>query len=363
VEARASSFYQSIKAAFSLPGPAGGFEQNDHPSEDAGSPVDRLFALRPGDRARATARAQPNQDGTRPCSKRSARAEKKSPPLNDGGLVIKEQTEVVTLTVTVTDRHQQPVTGLERQDFEVYEDKVKQEIEFFAHTDEAASIGVIFDLSASMERKLGRAREALKAFAQTSHPEDDFFLVTFNRRAHLLADFSDGEMLGQKLATALPSGPTALYDAVYLGLEKVKQGRHPKRALLVISDGEDNASRYKLKELRQLIKESDVQIYGIGIFEGISECGRFCRREGQITLSEIAELTGGKAFFPDSGAELEEVIMHIARELRQQYSLGYTPSRAQRDGQWRKIQVRVTPVSRELSRLTVRAREGYYAAP
>lgn len=292
-----------------------------------------------------------------------ASLQKKSNQIPESTLVIKERSDVVTVTVTVTDHKHQPVTGLARQDFEVYEDKVKQKIEFFASVDGPASIGVIFDLSASMEKKIGRARAALKAFVQTSHAEDDFFLITFNQRLHLVADSSDGETLLEKLAKAEASGSTALYDAIYLGVEKARQGRHSKRTLLVISDGEDNASRYKLGELRQLVKESDVQIYCIGIFEGSSECGKSCRRESQVMMEELAQATGGKAFFPESAAELEDATTRIALELRQQYSLGYVPTRTQRDGQWRRIKVRVNPITRELPRVTVRAREGYYATP
>lgn len=280
----------------------------------------------------------------------------------EGTTIIKLPTEVVTLTVTVTDPYNRLVTGLERHHFEVYEDKVKQTIEYFTHEDAPASVGIVFDVSGSMKGKLDRARNALRAFIETSHEDDDFFLIGFNHRANLLAEFTDGNTLVSKLTLVEPKGQTALYDAAYLGIEKVKQGRHAKRALLLISDGQDNSSRYTFSELRKLLKETDVQIYCIGIVEMGGGAGSTLDLQGQAILEEVAQVTGGKAFFPRSAAELEDAITRIALELRHQYSIGYVPTNVQRDGQWHKIKVRVIP-PRGLPNLTVRAKEGYYAVP
>ncbi len=276
--------------------------------------------------------------------------------------IIRERTEVVTLTITVTDPYDRLVTGLDREHFEVYEDKVKQNIEYFGYEDAPVSIGIIFDVSGSMKGKLNRAREALKAFIQTSHEDDDFFLLGFNQRANLLAEFSDGDTLLSKLTLVDPRGQTALYDAAYLGVEKVKQGRHAKRALLLISDGQDNSSRYTYRELRKLLREANVQIYCIGIVEMGGGAGSTLDLQGQAILEEIAQVTGGKAFFPRSAAELEDATTRIALELRHQYSVGYIPTNLERDGKWRKINVKVNP-PRGLPKLTVRAKEGYYATP
>src|SRR5262249_20141504 len=149
-----------------------------------------------------------------------------------------ERTDLVSLPVTVTDAYNRLVTGLDRQHFEIYEDKVKQEISFFSDDDSPVNLGIVFDVSGSMKGKLDRARDALKAFIQTSHSDDDFFLVAFNQRANLLAEFTDGDALANKLTLVDPKGQTAIYDAAYLGIEKVKQGRHSRNAILLISDGQ-----------------------------------------------------------------------------------------------------------------------------
>jgi Ca-activated chloride channel family protein len=288
--------------------------------------------------------------------------QKKPDEIKEGQTIIKLPTEVVTLTVTVTDPYNRLVTGLDRQNFEIFEDKVKQDIEYFSDEDAPVNVGLLFDVSGSMKGKLSRAREALNAFIQTSHDDDDFFLIGFNQRASLLAEFTDGTSLMNKLQLIDARGQTALYDAAFLGVEKVKQGRHAKRAILLISDGQDNSSRYTYGELRKLLKEANVQIYCIGIIELGGGAGGSLDLQGQSILEEIAQVTGGKAFFPRSAAELEDATTRIALELRYQYSIGYTPTNVQRDGKWRKIKVSVNP-PRGLGHLTVRAKEGYYAVP
>lgn len=268
-------------------------------------------------------------------------------------------TDLVSLPVTVTDAYNRLVTGLAVQNFEVFEDKVKQEISFFSDDDAPVNMGIIFDVSGSMKGKLDRARDALKAFIETSHSDDDFFLVGFNQRANLLAEFTDGDSLTNKLTLVDPKGQTALYDAAYLGIEKVKQGRHSRHAILLISDGQDNSSRYTYGELRKLLKEAGVQIYCIGIVELSGAAGGTLDMQGQAILEEIAQTTGGKAFFPRSAAELEDATTRIALELRHQYSIGYTPTNARRDGQWHKIKVNVKG-PKGLTNLKVQHKEGYY---
>jgi Ca-activated chloride channel family protein len=273
---------------------------------------------------------------------------------------IKIPTELVSLPVTVTDAYNRLVTGLDRQHFEIFEDKVKQDISFFSDDDAPVSLGIIFDVSGSMKGKLDRARDALKAFILTSHSDDDFFLVGFNQRANLVAEFTDGDTLANKLTLVEPKGQTALYDAAYLGIEKVKQGRHNRHAMLLISDGQDNSSRYTYGELRKLLKEAGVQIYCIGIVEMGGGAGGTLDMQGQAILEEIAQVTGGKAFFPRSAAELEDATTRIALELRHQYSIGYNPTNVKRDGQWHKIKVSVKG-PKGLSNLKVQHKEGYYA--
>src|SRR6266511_2303255 len=323
----------------------------------------------PGGGAQEQKQEQKQESKTTPTPPTPPAPEKQSPlqPLrpqtsNQGGQdpPFIERTDLVSLPVTVTDAYNRLVTGLDRQHFEIYEDKVKQEISFFSDDDSPVNLGIVFDVSGSMKGKLDRARDALKAFIQTSHSDDDFFLVGFNQRANLLAEFTDGDALANKLTLVDPKGQTALYDAAYLGIEKVKQGRHSRNAILLISDGQDNSSRYTYGELRKLLKEAGVQIYCIGIVEIGGGAGGTLDMQGQAILEEIAQTTGGKAFFPRSSAELEDATTRIALELRNQYSIGYNPTNVKRDGQWHKIKVNVKG-PKGLSNLKVQHKEGYYA--
>jgi Ca-activated chloride channel family protein len=202
----------------------------------------------------------------------------------------------------------------------------------------------------------------LERFIATSHPSDEYFLIAFNDRAQLLMDRTrDGEAVLQKLMLVQPKRNTALYDAVYLGVDRVTHGSHQKRAILIISDGQDNSSRYNFNEVRRMMKESDVVTYAVGI-EDSHDIGSQLGMQGQAFLDELTSVTGGKAFYPTTDVELDEIFERIALELRHQYSIGYTPKDFQPDGKWRKVKVRVKP-PRGLPRLTVRSRDGYYATP
>lgn len=285
----------------------------------------------------------------------------------DDSPVLRQKTQVVTLNVAVVDRENHPITGLKREEFVVYEDKIQQPIEFFSNVDTPVSIGIIFDASSSMEAKREKAQDALKTFIQTSHSDDDFFLVAFNRQARLIADFADGDEIQRKMNSIATEGETALYDAVYLGLEKLKDARHKRRALIVISDGQDNCSRYKLSELTKSIKESDAVIYVFSIAElQGGNCGQLCQMYTRRAMEEMAEVTGGKAFFPTSMNDLEQATSMIALELRQQYSIGYVPTNLNHDGKWRKVTVEVLkekgPRTRA-QRVITRTKDGYFALP
>lgn len=275
-------------------------------------------------------------------------------------LLLREQTSLVTVNVNVMDRFHRQIAGLAREHFEIYENNVKQEIEFFSDIDRPLSIGILFDLSGSMRPKLARARQALQGFINASHQDDDFFLVGFNQNANLLATFSSGKTVLDKLTLAAAQGQTALVDATYLGVDKMKEGRYDRRALLLVSDGQDNASRYGLGELRRLLKESDVQIYCLGISEQSSLTDSLLDQQGQEMLRDLSEMTGGLAFFPRNWMELEDAIARIALVLRHQYSIGYVPLNEKRDGKWRKIKVRLK-APKSLPSLYVRAKTGYYA--
>ena len=286
----------------------------------------------------------------------------KSPNEIGTGPVI-TNTDLITVTVTVTDTYGRYVSGLGKSAFTILDEKKPQEITYFSDDDAPVSVGVIFDVSGSMSGdKIKRAREALSKFIQTSHNSDEYFLIAFNSRAQLLLDKTrDGNSVLDKLTFVQTRNNTALYDACYLGVEKVQRGTHPKRALLLISDGQDNNSRYTFKELRRLLKESDVTLYGVGILSG-GDAGSSLGMEGQGILDELANISGGKAFFPRSNAEMDDIFEQIALELRHQYSIGYKPDNFANDGKWHKIKVKVTP-PRGLPRLFVRSKEGYYAIP
>ena len=286
-----------------------------------------------------------------------------TPPDDDEETTIKVPTDLVTLTLTVTDPYGRYVSGLGKNAFTILDNNQEQNITFFSDTDAPVSIGILFDVSGSMSGdKIARARKALERFINTSHPMDEYFLIAFNSRAQLLLDRTrNGEAVLDKLTLVQPKQNTALYDACYLGIERVTRGSHQKKALLIISDGQDNNSRYTFGEVRRLMKESDVTIYAVGILGG-SDSSSMVGYQGQAFLDELAGVTGGKSFYPQTNIEMDEIFERIALELRHQYSIGYTPKDFAPDGKWRKVKVKVKP-PRGLPRLTVRGREGYYATP
>ncbi len=290
-------------------------------------------------------------------------AQDPTPTPDDPDRPIRVKTDLVTLTLTVTDSGGRFVSGLKKNAFTIKDNNVEQDIQYFSDTDAPVSVGILFDVSDSMSGdKIQKARQALSRFIATSHPSDEYFLIAFNSRAQLLLDRSrNGEAVLDKLSMVKPDKNTALYDAVYLGIERVTRGSHQKRALLIISDGQDNASRYNFGEVRRLMKESDVVAYSIGIM-GYDDSSSQLGMQGQIFLDEISSVTGGKAFYPRTDIEMDDVFERIALELRHQYSIGYTPKDFQPNGKWRRIKVKVKP-PRGLPRLTVRGREGYYATP
>jgi Ca-activated chloride channel family protein len=283
-------------------------------------------------------------------------------PPDDPSKPIAVRTDLVTLTLTVTDLYGRYVSGLTKQAFTITDNNKEQEVTFFSDSDAPVSVGILFDVSGSMSGdKIKKARTALERFVNLSHPSDEYFLIAFNDRAELLLDRTrDGDAVLRKLTFVKPARNTALYDAVYLGLERVTRGAHQKRALIIISDGQDNSSRYNFGEVRRLMRESDVVTYSVGILDrgDVGQLGM----QGQAFLDELSSVSGGKSFYPTSAVEMDEMFERIALELRHQYSIGYTPTDFKPDGKWRKVRVKVKP-PRGMPRLTVRSREGYYASP
>ena len=272
---------------------------------------------------------------------------------------IRVDVNLVLVPLTVTDPMNRLVTGLDRTNFQVFDENVGQTIKSFSTDDAPVTIGIVFDLSGSMESKYVRARKALDDFLQTANPKDEFFVVGFNDRPAVIVDYtSDIDDIDARMVMLKPDHRTALIDAVYLGVDKLKQAKYDRKALLIISDGGDNRSRYTEGELRRAVRESDVQIYSIGIFDQYAPTEE--EQLGPLLLSDICEMTGGRMFRVMNMDDLSDIATRISAELRNEYVIGYTPSDLKKDGNWRKLKIRLVPPP-GLPPLTVHNRQGYYA--
>ena len=272
---------------------------------------------------------------------------------------IRVEANLVLVPMTVTDPLNRLVTGLEKTNFEIYDNNLGQAIKTFSTEDAPVTIGIVFDLSGSMQSKFVRARKALTEFLQTSNPADEFFVVAFNDKPAVIVDYtSDVEDVEARMVMLKPENRTALIDAVYLGINKLKQAKYERKALLIISDGGDNRSRYSENELRRVVRESDVQIYSIGIFDAYAPTEEEALGPGLLT--DICELTGGKLFKVSNAEDMGDIATRISQELRNEYVVGYRPSDMKKDGNWRKLKVRLLQPA-GLPPLTVHFRQGYYA--
>jgi Ca-activated chloride channel family protein len=266
---------------------------------------------------------------------------------------------LVLVPATVTDPLNRLVTGLEKENFEIYDNNIGQIIKSFSTEDAPVTIGIVFDLSGSMNSKFNRARRALSEFLRTSNPLDEFFVVGFNDRPAVIVDYtSDVDDVEARMVMLKPENRTALIDAAYLGMTKLRDAKYERKALLIISDGGDNRSRYTEGELRRAVRESDVQIYSIGIFDQYAPTQE--EQLGPVLLSDICEMTGGRMFRVNDIADLGDIATRISAELRNEYVLGYRPSDVKKDGNWRKLKIRLVPPP-GLPPLTVHNRQGYYA--
>jgi len=249
--------------------------------------------------------------------------------------------------VTLTDAANRLVTGLNPTNFQLYESKRPQKVKYLSRVDAPISVGVILDVSGSMGTKIEKAREAVVALLQASNPEDEFFLMTFADTPTLAHDFTqDINELQSALLLTRPKGRTCLLDAIYLAVQKMTKARYSRAALVIVSDGGDNQSRYTEKDVKSLVKEANVLVYSIGIFD----------RE----FSDISTVTGASSFVLDSPNQLPGIMNRVARELRNQYLLGYQPGTLKHDGKWRHIKVKLS-LPRGWPALRVQARTGYYA--
>jgi len=277
---------------------------------------------------------------------------------------------LVELPVSVVRKDGNALEGLEQRNFQVLEDKEPQDISLFKHEDMPVSLGLVIDSSGSMRNKKERVHSAALTFVRESNPEDETFVVAFDDQAWLQQDFTGS--LGD-LVDALdgldPRLETAMYDAIYLSVDHVKKGKLNKKALLVISDGEDTASKWGFNKVLEHVQQAkDVTIYTVGILDedsrsggGLFGLGRSPQKRAREGLKEIAEVSGGQAFFPKSIDEITEICQKIARDLRNQYTVGYSPKNDKKDGTWRTIQVNLVGLPRNTEKPVVTTRKGYFA--
>ena len=283
----------------------------------------------------------------------------------DKDFAVSVDVQLVQLPLSVLDKDGQPINGLRKEDFAVFEDGVEQDISRFAHEDIPVSIGLVIDNSGSMHNKRERVNRAALSFVRESNPNDETFIVNFDDAVYLEQDFTSSiDDLTAALSEIDTRGQTALYDAVDLSADHLGLAKKDRKALLVITDGEDNASKYSRERVLSKLRKSNVTLYAVGLLEENDSGGSFLHKspskKAQEALQQFAQATGGRAYFPKSIDEIGPLCRRIARDLRNQYILSYTPTNKKLDGTWRRITVRVNSL-RASSKVTVSAKEGYYA--
>jgi len=269
--------------------------------------------------------------------------------------------EMVLVPVTVTDTKNHPVVDLAKQNFKLFEGEREEPIQYFNTEDAPLSVGILVDLSSSMANKIDAVRLAADEFFKNANPDDDYFVITFADKPKLLANTTQSaDDIHSALARATPKGNTALADAIYMGLAKLRNAKYARKALLVISDGGDNNSRHSLRQIKKIARESDAQIYAIDVCDApaLLFTEKLEERFGRQWLTEITESTGGRTIALDNPAGIPDAAARASLELRNQYILGYRPAPAVENHEWRKIKVRVTR-SQDFLPLQVYYRTGY----
>jgi Ca-activated chloride channel family protein len=270
----------------------------------------------------------------------------------------KSSVNLVLVNVTVTDSHDRLVPDLRANDFRLVDGKNPQHIRYFSSEDEPISVVVILDSSGSMGNKIEQVCSAAGEFFRSSNPQDEFAVVTLSDKPRLLTHFTDSlEDIESALHLIQPGGPTALWDAMYVGLREMRTARYGKKALLVISDGGDNYSRYTQREIKSVLREADAQVYAIDIFERFPKSPE--EKSGLLALDEVTSTTGGRVFLTHDSNELHRAVRQINDELRTQYVLGYLPDKSLRDGKWHKIKVEMNAT--KPGKLRIYAKKGYYS--
>lgn len=296
------------------------------------------------------------EEGPAPAKKRPRIVEL----LGSGFHAVKSEVNLVLVPVSVTDSMERLVTGLRQENFQIFEGKKEQEIRHFSAEDAPVSVGIIVDTSGSMSDKMDRVQRAVTEFCETSNVDDEFFMIVFSNQPRMATDFTNNpQQLEHDLLFTQAKGETSLLDAIYMGLTKMRSARYGKKALLIISDGGDNHSRYTEREIKEAAKESDVMIYSIGTFD------RYVPTQEELLgpelLSDLSSPTGGRAFTLSNVNEMPAVAHRIGRELRTQYVIAYRPPTPERDGKWHRIKVRLR-LPRKMPFLQAHARTGYYSA-
>lgn len=292
-----------------------------------------------------------------PSASASADAERSFPK-------IRVNSDLVVIPVTVTDGKGRVVNGLQKEHFTLYEDKVEQTITQFAADDAPVSIGLVFDTSDSMRLKLQQAREAVSVLLKKSNSEDEFFLVQFNHHPELVVRMTrQNDEIRNRVMSMRTSGSTALLDAITLALEEMRNAHYTRRAIIVISDGEDNASRCSVKQLKDNVREADVLIYAIGIIDSSAyQTSRPEALPGSALLNEITKQTGGRLFEVNKLEQLSDIASKISGWLRNQYVLAYAPNHSEKNAGYHSIRVKLTKPA-GLPRLHAFWRLGYYSPP
>ena len=283
-----------------------------------------------------------------------------APELSSAEKLVKVSVNLVLVPVTITDSYNRLVPGLGSDNFQVFDGKSPQQIRYFSQVDGPVSVGFVLDVSGSMKSKIEEAKEAVLEFAQHANPEDEFFLISFSDRPEVLCDFTDRvEDIQSQLVFAGAKGRTSLLDAIYLATSKMRKAKHSRKALVVISDGGDNHSRYTLSEIKSLVREADVTIYGIGLFDRYFSTAE--ELAGPALLESLSKETGGTAFTIDNPSDMKFAANSIGSILRNQYLLGYQPKNTPADGKWHRIKVKFLLTGRHKKSFNVHARQGYYA--
>jgi len=271
-------------------------------------------------------------------------------------------TTLVVIPVTVTDPMNRFVLGLEKKDFSIFEDGAEQKITHFSGEDAPLSVGILFDTSGSMDLKTDTSRRAVSEFLKTMNAQDEMFLIQFSDKPEVVQEFtSSTKDIDDRMGSLKTGGLTALLDAVELGVREMKKAKNPRKALVVVSDGGDNNSRYTAADIKDIVKEADTQIYAMGVFEpNFFPALSGEQVSGPRLLAQIADQTGGRAFGASEFSQLPGIAERIAIELRNQYVLAYSPTNKERDGKYRKVEVKMRQ-QKGLPALKARWRLGYYA--